>query len=80
MNALAKYAGMMASEPPAGAPLYSGMQAFLNFNPMVEIGIPEWTEEVLGTRMTPDEFAHNKRAQRDVMASKLSQYLGGMNG
>ncbi|RLT22253.1 MAG: hypothetical protein DWI30_06330 [Chloroflexi bacterium] len=36
--------------------------------------IPSWTEEVLGTAMTPDEFLLDQEAQDKVAKAKLAEY------
>ncbi len=37
--------------------------------------IPDWTEKVLGKRMTPDEFVANPKAQDAVFATIFQQYV-----
>ena len=37
--------------------------------------IPSWTQEVLGRRMTPQEFLKDKKAQDQVASAKLGQSL-----
>lgn len=36
--------------------------------------IPEWTETILGKRMTPEEFLASPEAQEAVVSSKLEEY------
>ena len=37
--------------------------------------IPQWTEEALGVRMTPQEFLKNQNAQEKVFEHKFGQYV-----
>lgn len=42
---------------------------------VMDFNIPDWTESVLGQRMTPDEFLANPAAQDAVFQSQFGGYL-----
>ena len=42
---------------------------------VLNTNVPSWTKEVLGQRMTPDEFKNNPEAQETVARAKISELL-----
>lgn len=56
-----------------GSPNSKGQRAYGKYQVM-DFNIPTWTEEVLGKRMTPQEFLADRAAQDKVARVKLGQY------
>ena len=46
------------------------------YSQVMGANIPNWTKEILGTSMTPDEYLKNPNAQKAVTRGKIAQYLG----
>lgn len=52
--------------------MYAGDRAYGRYQVMGK-NVPAWTEEILGKRMTPEEFLNNPAAQDLVAAHRLNQ-------
>jgi|15BtaG_2_1085339.scaffolds.fasta_scaffold01715_3 hypothetical protein len=54
--------------------LYKGDHAYGKYQVMGK-NIPDWSKEILGYEVSPEEFLNNKDLQEDIAGAKLDQYL-----
>lgn len=80
---IAPFAGAIASIESAseknpygavGPATHTGDRAYGKYQVM-GANVPAWTQEILGKKMTPQEFLANPQAQEDVFKTKYGQYL-----
>jgi hypothetical protein len=57
-----------------GPVVKSGDRAYGKYQVMGE-NVPVWTEQILGRKMTPEEFLNDPQAQEKVFATKFGEYL-----
>jgi len=63
--------------PSALGPLTGeGRDRAYGYSQVMGSNVPNWTKEILGTSMTPDEYLNNPNAQKAVTRGKIAQYLG----